>query len=215
MQNKISQWILFYWLTWLLNCGLAPAPGHTPAGPPWRGLLVLEGVTECGAPFWRDIWASICPAEWAGCAICGVMLTGLQTKVKGVRALLPGCHLLGENKTLKNGSPLTNMLETFEINLKTTSNQFSSMSACISKRGTVNMKVYWNIQYSLSGLHSEGTIIFVTQHLYPLKAHVGSRSTSIPFMWTKVCGRDKQSFPIGLFVLTTALSICGCSYSLQ
>lgn len=47
-------------VTWLLNCGLAPAPaaGHPPpAGPPWRGATVLEGgtewegVTECVTPF--------------------------------------------------------------------------------------------------------------------------------------------------------------------
>lgn len=91
----MNTWLLLYRLTWLLNCGLAPAPaaGHPPAaGPIWRGAPVLEGVTECVMPFWRDIWASICPAEWPGCAIwgviCGAMLTGLLNTMKPVT-----CHL--------------------------------------------------------------------------------------------------------------------------
>lgn len=89
---------LLHWLTWLLNCGLAPAPaaGHPPpaaaAGPAWIGVPVLEGVTECVTPFWRDIWASICPAEGPGCAICGVIceliLTCLLRSERSERGLL-------------------------------------------------------------------------------------------------------------------------------
>lgn len=87
---------LLHWLTWLLNCGLAPAPavGHPPAaaGPPWIGVPVLEGATECVTPFWRDIWASICPAEGPGCAICGVIceliLTCLLRSERSERGLL-------------------------------------------------------------------------------------------------------------------------------
>lgn len=88
-------------VTWLLNCGRAPVPaaGHPPpAGPPWRGATVLEGgtewegVTECVTPFWRDIWASICPAEGPACAICGVIcgviLTGLLRKWSSQSLLL-------------------------------------------------------------------------------------------------------------------------------
>lgn len=101
MTSKIRKSVLLHWLTWVLNCGLGPVPavGHPPAGPPWRGLPVLDGATDCGAPFWRDIWASICPAEWAGCAICGVILTDLWRRAKIIRALLPSCHLCGEKKT--------------------------------------------------------------------------------------------------------------------
>lgn len=95
--HKGMQIKLLHWLTWLLNCGLAPAPavGHpppAPAGPPWIGVPVLEGATECVTPFWRDIWASICPADGPGCAICGVIceliLTCLLRRERSERGLL-------------------------------------------------------------------------------------------------------------------------------